>query len=308
MTECERILEQRPEISRDFLKEEVRCDFFVDVWRKKLWLVLLDLVMEFDSLCSEQGLNWYLIDGSLLGAARHGGFIPWDDDVDVGMPREDYDRLLSLTDAFAAPYEFQVPGKTPGYYFSFARVRNTRTSALNPRFAMQGFNMGIYLDIFPMDEWDQDKARPVYDRIRDLNIDNSNYMRRSNPKLSEADRARAASWSGRDPAENLREIDALAKQFGGTGAPNLSHAVLTIDGFDRNYFMKESFSRIVRVPFEHLMLPVPEGYDSALTLMYGDWHAFPPAEMRGAAHSDEDMQPDIPYDDALAAYKSAAGL
>ncbi len=302
MTECERILKNRTELREELLREETRCDFFCSVRRKKIWLILLDLAMEFDAFCRKHGLTWFMVGGSMLGAARHGGFIPWDDDMDAGMPREDYDKLLGLMEEFDRPYELQAPGKTPGYFFSFARLRNVNTSALNRAFAMQGFNMGIYLDIFPLDEWDPDGAEIYYDRIRELSIDNSNYMRRSNPYLPDYDRERAAAWSGREPMENIRETEALARQFNGTGADYLSHAVITLDAFSHNYFPKECFSGIVRLPFEALMLPVPAGYDRFLTSQYGDWHAFPPVDKRGTEHSDEDMQPDVPYADALAAY------
>lgn len=308
MTEVERILAERPEFSADFLKEETRCEFFCDTRRKKIWLVLLDLAMEFDRFCREHGLTWFLVGGSMLGAARHRGFIPWDDDIDAGMPREDYEKLLTLMPEFAAPYELQAPGKTPGYFFTFARLRNVRTSALNPAFALQGFNMGLYLDIFPLDEWEPDGAEPYYNRIRDLCVDNSNFMRRSNPYLSEEGRQRAASWSGRDPMENVREVEALARQFNGTGAAYWSHAVITLDAFRHNYFRRECFDEIVRLPFEDITLPVPAGYDSFLTSQYGDWHAFPPVEKRGDLHSDEDMQPDIPFDEALQAYRKSNGL
>ena len=308
MTECERILKERPEFSADFLQEEVRCDFPVDVRRKKIWLILMDLAMEFDRFCTEHGLTWFLVGGSMLGAARHQGFIPWDDDIDAGMPRADYEKLLGLMNEFSDPYELQAPGKTRGYYFTFARLRNVRTSALNPAFALQGFNMGLYLDIFPLDEWKPEDAEKSYNRIRDLCIDNSNYMRRSNPHLPERDRRRADAWSGRDPMENVREVEALARQFNGTDAAYLSHAVITLDAFSHNYFRRECFESFIRLPFESITLPVPSGYDSFLTSQYGDWHAFPPADKRGADHSDEDMQPDIPYEEALAAYRQSIGL
>ena len=302
MTEVERILSERPELSADFLKEETRCEFFCDTRRKKIWLVLLDLAMEFDRFCNEHGLRWFLIGGSMLGAARHRGFIPWDDDIDAGMPREDYEKLLGLMAEFDDPYVLQAPGKTEGYFFTFARLRNIRTSALNPAFALQGFNMGLYFDIFPMDEWEPKGAEVCYNRIRDLCIDNSNYMRRSNPYLPARDKERAALWSGRDPMENIREVEALARQFNGTGADYWSHAVITLDAFHHNYFRKECFDAIIRLPFECITLPVPAGYDSFLTSQFGDWHAFPPVEKRGADHSDEDMQPDVPYQEALDRY------
>lgn len=302
MTEVERILADRPELQEEFLKEESRCDFFCSSRRKKIWLVLLDLAMEFDRFCREHGLTWFLIGGSMLGAARHRGFIPWDDDMDAGMPREDYEKLLTLMEEFDSPYELQAPGRTKGYYFTFARLRNVKTSAINPAFAFQGFNMGIYLDIFPLDEWEFEGTEVYYNRIRELCIDNSNYMRRSNPYLSGKDKARAETWSGRDPMDNVREVEALARQFNGTGAPYLSHAVITLDAFHHNYFRKDCFNGIIRLPFEAIELPVPAGYDSFLTSQYGDWHAYPPLEKRGTDHSDEDMQPEVTYAEALAAY------
>ena len=308
MTECERILRDRPEFTEDFLKEETRCEFFCDTRRKKIWLVLLDLAMEFDRFCREHGLTWFLVGGSMLGAARHQGFIPWDDDMDIGMPREDYDRLLALKNSFSSPYELLVPGVTGNYYFTYVRLGNVRTSSINEKFVMQGFTMGLYLDIFPMDEWRPEEAQASYDRIRELCVDNSNYMRRSNPKLPERDRIRAASWSGRDPMDNVREVEALARQFNGTGAAFLSHAVITLDAFHHNYFRKDCFDGIVRLPFECIELPVPAGYDSFLTSQYGDWHAFPPVEKRGTDHSDEDMQPDVPYETAFAAYRRSVGI
>ena len=308
MTEVERILLERPAFPANFLKEETRCGFYCDTRRKKIWLVLLDIAMEFDRFCAAHGLTWFLVGGSLLGAARHRGFIPWDDDMDAGMPRADYERLLTLWDEFDEPYELQAPGLSKGYYFTFARLRNTRTSAINHAFALQGFNMGIYLDIFPLDDWNPEGARPCYNRIRDLCVDNSNYMRRSNPCLPEKDLQRAAAWSGRDPMDNIREVEAIARQFEGTGARYLSHAVITVDAFEHNYFSKECFEGIIRLPFEGIPLPVPSGYDRFLTSQYGDWHAFPPEDKRGNDHSDEDMQPDIPYSEALAAYRKSIGL
>ena len=106
MTEVERILADRPELQEEFLKEESRCDFFCSSRRKKIWLVLLDLAMEFDRFCRGHGLTWFLIGGSMLGAARHRGFIPCDDDMDAGMPRE-LRRLSSLylCSFFRAPFE-----------------------------------------------------------------------------------------------------------------------------------------------------------------------------------------------------------
>ena len=114
MTEIERIV-KRGVITEDFLKEEKRGDFTVTAKRKRVWAVILDLIVEFDSVCRKHNLRYFLDSGSLLGAIRHGGFIPWDDDIDVTMPREDYEKFIRLNDEFKHPYFLQTPYSDPEY-------------------------------------------------------------------------------------------------------------------------------------------------------------------------------------------------
>lgn len=95
MTEVERIVREGI-IPREFLEPEIRNDFLVGVDRKKLWAISLDLLIKFDEVCRKQNLQYYMIGGSLLGIIRHQGFIPWDDDIDVCMLREDYARFTEI--------------------------------------------------------------------------------------------------------------------------------------------------------------------------------------------------------------------
>ncbi|MBR1621497.1 MAG: LicD family protein, partial [Prevotella sp.] len=90
-----------------FLKEEVRCDYKITREMKELWAIELDLYMELKRVCNKFNLKFAADSGTLLGAIRHNGFIPWDDDMDFSMPREDYEKLCEI-----APKEFAPP-----YYF-----------------------------------------------------------------------------------------------------------------------------------------------------------------------------------------------
>ena len=89
MSEINRIL-SKGIFKESFLAPEIICDFYVDENRKKLWLVSLDLLSELDRVCRKYELRYFLFFGSLLGAIRHKGFIPWDDDIDIAMPRNDF--------------------------------------------------------------------------------------------------------------------------------------------------------------------------------------------------------------------------
>ena len=126
MTECERIIAAGI-LPESFFREEVRCDYLVTEEYKKIWAVEIDLLLKLDSICRKHGLRYFLMYGSLLGAVRHGGFVPWDDDLDVIMPRDDYEKLQSLASEFEHPYFLQNPYTDSESFFSNTRLRNSNT-------------------------------------------------------------------------------------------------------------------------------------------------------------------------------------
>lgn len=81
---------------KDFLQEELRCDYLVTEEMKRVWAASMDLYAVLDEVCRAHGLRYFFGCGNLLGAARHQGFIPWDDDIDIIMPREDYEKLCAI--------------------------------------------------------------------------------------------------------------------------------------------------------------------------------------------------------------------
>lgn len=294
MTECERIVKEGI-VPDDFLKEETRCDFFVDSTRKKIWAIQLDLLRALDSICKKNDLKYYVAFGSLIGAVRHHGFIPWDDDFDVVMLREDYERLLKLNQEFEHPYFLQTPHTDSNYAFSFTRLVNDNTTFCSNLFSYQGYHAGICIDIFPLDNSIPEKGEEIYNRIKELNLENSTYMRMKNPFLSEADQERVKNWKGMDPLKVYEEINRLAASCNDVDTDYVSCAVCTIYSYRKFLFRKTSFAKTVYLDFENIVVPVPAGYHEVLSSSYGDYMKYPPVNARGTWHKDVIIDPDTPY-------------
>ena len=294
MTECERLIADGA-FTPEFFKPEVRCDFLVSTERKKIWAIELDLLLRFDEVCKRHGLKYFLAEGSLLGAIRHKGFIPWDDDTDVVMFREDYEQLLTLADEFPEPYFLQIPGKDVGYYFSFAKLRNSNTTAVGIPFRFEKFNQGIGIDIFVLDVVDIGKDEIGYLRIADLIHENSTYMRRSNINPTEEDIRRISSCGDVDPRANLDEINQIATLHKGICTDHVGIMNCTIYPFVRHVWRKEAFDGSAFFPVEGFRFPVPSGFDHILSTTYGDYLTFPPKEQRGQWHKTTEINPDVPY-------------
>ncbi len=117
---------------------------------KQVQARLLEILKVIDTVCREHHLTYYLLAGTMLGAVRHGGFIPWDDDADIGMPRKDYDTLVAHADEWLPQgYEMVSGGKTEGYPYHFARIQDANSTYMMHR--AYNFVGGLPVDVFPLD-------------------------------------------------------------------------------------------------------------------------------------------------------------
>ena len=148
------------EFPNGFYQEEERCGYTIPATMKRVWAVELDLLEKLQDVCARHGLRYFACGGTLLGAIRHKGFIPWDDDIDVVMFREDYEKLLEIAPLeFTEPYFFQTAFNDQKYSRGHAQLRNSNTTAiLHTEKGCYTFNQGIFLDIFPLDAVPDDPA------------------------------------------------------------------------------------------------------------------------------------------------------
>ena len=261
------------------LKAEVRDGYAVSAEMKKIWQTELDLLQRFIDFCKANTLQCWLDGGTLLGAVRHHGFIPWDDDVDVVMPRADYDRMLQLAPQwFEPPYFLQSAYTDKDYYRGHAQLRNSATAAIRPSDSFQPFNQGIFIDIFVLDAVpvnEVSRKRLVHDvrkMLRFLKAKNTAILASGRLGLvfrklkcrymvhkygwvtlyrRVEDELRATPWN------DCRQVAELA--FSG----------------DEILFDKHIFDRTVWIDFEYIKAPVVEDFDTFLRTQYGDDYMTP---------------------------------
>ena len=298
MTECERII-QSGIVSQSFLRPEIRNDYQITEKQKKVWLIELDLLRKFDSLCKANGIRYFAAFGTLLGAVRHGGFIPWDDDLDVWVPREDYERLLKVGDEqIQPPYFLQTPLNDEDYYSAFARFRNSNTTGIMVS-RHNKCNNGIYMDVFPLDGTCESSPIQYFkvEWIKFMNIVAHAYAFNINPSriTRTIHDILHLPFISYDLRKTYRRVNALASRKSWEASEHVGMVVYT-PKYRNNAYFKEDFSSAETLPFEFLNIPVPAGYRRILTTIYGDYMQFPPVELRGEWHRYHfTFEPDIPY-------------
>lgn len=129
---------------------------------RNLQLTELEILIELDRICKEEGLTYFLEGGTLLGALRHGGFIPWDDDVDVLMPREDYNRLIEVFRAGKLEgYHLQCIETDPGYWNFYAKLRKNGTKFVTKEERYVKSHQGVFIDIFPIEGIKKEESKGI---------------------------------------------------------------------------------------------------------------------------------------------------
>ena len=250
---------------------------------KKIQLEILDVVSAF---CEEHNIPCWLDGGTLIGAVRHKGYIPWDDDIDVGMLRPDYDRFIAEFNKSGGRYRAVCYENTPDFYMPFAKVMDTDTMLYEPD--EKGIKLCVNIDIFVYDNApDDDKA--VNDMFRKRNICYILNMARQarifqRPKgnilrrlcvyaLRSAVRVFPRNYFVRKMIENSkRYINADTKRIGNF----VGVARMTCD--------KRVFSGFIDGEFEGRHYRIPAGYDEYLRSFYGDYMQLPSPEKRVSTH------------------------
>ena len=288
-------------MNKGFLNEETRNGFLVDEKRKKVWKTTIDLLEVFDKFCNENGLRYYVDYGTLLGAVRHKGFIPWDDDIDLVMFRDDYDKMIRLApDYFKYPFFFQNVYTNPYVVWSFSKLRDDRTTGVEWDYLPADFHQGIFIDIFPLDDVPDNKLYvkghlKIASELWACCVDTDQVYRMINgevPSLSNTDLLLQIIQM---PIEERFKVyeNTLLQLFGTSTRCNQIDEAYAGKGTDR---LKEWYADPIYLPFEYIEVPCPKEFDLVLKAQYGDYMT---PIMEPNAHDGIILDPDVPYTEYL---------
>lgn len=300
-----------------FLDEEVRCDYTISSKMKELWAIELDLLSEIERVCKKYKLTYWANGGTMLGAVRHHGFIPWDDDIDIMMPRKDYNKFCNVAKKeFAYPYFLQTEYSDPTSFRTHAQLRNSATTCiLINEIRQASFNQGVFLDIFPIDRIPDNK-----DDFEKLKADAKKEYEKAayfrNSYLTKLVFSRHPRFFVKNTIQFLLKpfIKIFYKRLVQKPYHRYELILSRFDDIDTKEFsllicnfafvhprLRSDYSKTVYLDFEFTKVPVPYNYEDNLTRVFGDWHKF---VKNGSMHGGVFFDTHRSYKDVLKDIKS----
>lgn len=271
-------------IPKDYYEAEVRDGFYVPSEMKRCWAATIGVLEEIDKICKRHDLKYFADYGTLLGAVRHGGFIPWDDDFDISMKREDYMIFLKVArDELPRNYQLLSVYNNSEYDNYLSRVVNNNIISLEQEFleANHNFPFAVGVDIFPLDYFEYNDEENA--AIKEMIIAVQSLINMITPKVTDiseldkgigdtivrfCDMCNVPVEKGRSIRQQLYILNERISSSYGEESPYLANIYFWVKNGNQVY-KKEYFENTVRLPFEFSRICAPIGYDEKLLNAYG---------------------------------------
>ena len=254
----------------------------------------LAILSDVDKFCEENGLRYFLCGGTLLGAIRHGGFIPWDDDIDIAMPRPDYERFISTYNNVSKNYRVDGIENNANWHMPFARIGDKRTQIIEYTLKKKYRELLVFIDLFPIDGIPNTKNKEnkllIIQKFLGIIANASAFAFTPSKHFSDS-KIKNVSFRNKlrtivkyvciilfrfiNTQSVIRLINSKAKELLYDDCKEVGITV-AIWNWKFEKASKLSFSERLKVKFENREFYIPKGYDEYLTKTYGDYMTPPP--------------------------------
>ena len=254
------------------LKEEIKCDFLVTEERKNVWKIELDILEKIIAICKKHNIKYLADGGTALGIVRHKGFIPWDDDIDIIMKRNDYEKFMEVAEKeLKEPYFLQCYKTEKGFHKGFIKIRNSNTTAFTWEDDKNNFNKGIWVDIFPIDNVpDDENERDVFlKKIRKKKLFILTHQNTDSKKIIKKIVKlflKNVYWKIFNVDKQIKKLEEYVKKYNNIETKE-GRILIMSDGF---VYKNSWFNEVIQMDFEYLKLSIFKEYDKFLKINYGD--------------------------------------